>query len=80
MKAALTAVVLGLSLTAFNPLHADEGKKQFSEKQLAQQQRMKDCSAQAKEKGLKGEDRKAHMKDCLSGGAASPEPKKAAKK
>ena len=80
MKAVITAVVLGLSLTALNPLYADEGKKQFSEKQLAQQQRMKDCSAQAKEKGLKGEDRKAHMKDCLSGGDEVAAPKKTAKK
>lgn len=80
MKAALTALVLGLSLTALNPLYADEGKKQFSEKQLAQQKRMKDCSAQAKEKGLKGDARKAHMKDCLSGGSAEPEAKKVVKK
>jgi len=80
MKATITAVVLGLSLTALNPLYADEGKKQFSEKQLAQQQRMKDCSAQAKEKGLKGEDRKAHMKECLSGDAAEAAPKKTARK
>lgn len=81
MNKKVLAAVLGLSLAALNPLYADEGKKQFSEKQLAQQQRMKDCSAQAKEKGLKGDDRKAHMKDCLSGGAAAePEPKKTAKK
>ena len=47
----------------------DEAKpKQFSEKQLAQQQRMKDCSADAKQKQLKGDDRKALMKTCLSGG------------
>lgn len=79
MKAALMAVVLGLSLTALGPLHADEGKKQFSEKQLAQHQRMRDCNADAKGKELKGDDRKAFMKECLSAEAA-PEPKKTSKK
>lgn len=78
----LVAVVF-LSLATLSPLHAEEGKKQFSEKQLAQQQRMKDCSAEAKEKGLKGEDRKAWMKTCLSAGkveaAPAAEPAKPAK-
>jgi hypothetical protein len=31
-----------------------------------QQERMKACSAEAKTKGLKGDERKAFMKDCLS--------------
>ena len=35
--------------------------------QAAQQQKMKDCSAQAKTKGLKGADRKSFMSTCLSG-------------
>lgn len=48
-------------------------KKEFSEKQLAQQQRMKDCSAEAKTKALKGDDRKAFMKTCLSGGSVTAE-------
>lgn len=81
MKSALLAVVLGLSLTALTPLHAEEGKKkEFSEKQLAQHQKMRDCNASAKDKGLKGDARKAHMKDCLSSGGAEPAPKKPAKK
>lgn len=41
---------------------------------------MRDCNATAKEKGLKGDDRKAHMKECLSADGAAPEPKKPAKK
>jgi hypothetical protein len=69
----LVAVVF-LSLATLSPLHAEEGKKQFSEKQLAQQQRMKDCSAEAKEKGLKAEDRKAWMKTCLSAGKVDAAP------
>lgn len=48
-------------------------KKQFSEKQLAQQQRMTDCAADAKEKGLRGDDRVALMKTCLSGGLVTAE-------
>jgi len=35
----------------------------------AQQQKMKDCNAEAKTKALKGDDRKTFMKTCLSGGA-----------
>ena len=31
-----------------------------------QQERMKECNAQAGEKGLKGDERKAFMKQCLS--------------
>ena len=37
------------------------------EKQAAQQSRMKSCNAEAKEKGLKGQERKDFMKTCLSG-------------
>jgi psiF repeat len=36
----------------------------------SQQQKMKSCNADAKSKGLKGADRKAFMKSCLSGSAA----------
>ncbi len=33
----------------------------------AQQQRMKDCNAQAGDKGLKGDERKSFMSSCLQG-------------
>ena len=33
----------------------------------AQQQKMKDCNAVAAQKGLKGEERKTFMSNCLSG-------------
>ena len=36
------------------------------EKKITQQERMKRCNAEAKTKGLKGDERKAFMKDCLS--------------
>lgn len=37
----------------------------------AQQEKMKSCNADAKTKGLKGADRKAFMKSCLSGSASA---------
>jgi len=36
----------------------------------AQQQRMKDCNAQASEKSMKGDERKGFMSKCLRGEAA----------
>jgi hypothetical protein len=36
----------------------------------SQQEKMKTCNEDAKTKGLKGTDRKAFMKECLSGSAA----------
>lgn len=80
MKTTVMAAALFVGLAALNPLHAEEGKKEFSEKQLAQHQKMRDCNAEAKEKDLKGDARKAHMKDCLSADGDAPEPKKPAKK
>lgn len=44
----------------------------------AQQERMKSCNKEAKEKALSGNDRKAFMKTCLSGKSASTTEKKAA--
>ena len=38
----------------------------------AQQEKMKDCNAEAKTKALAGADRKAFMKTCLSGSTAAP--------
>ena len=40
--------------------------KQPSPAQAAQQQKMKDCNAQAKTKGLTGDDRQKFMSQCLS--------------
>ncbi|NTV09598.1 MAG: phosphate starvation-inducible protein PsiF [Zoogloea sp.] len=38
----------------------------------AQQEKMKTCNADAKTKALKGDERKAFMKDCLSAKPAAP--------
>lgn len=42
-------------------------KKEPSEKQKMQQERMKACNAKAGDKGLKGDDRKKFMSGCLKG-------------
>ena len=39
---------------------------QDKDKPTAQQEKMKSCNAQASKKGMKGEERKAFMSDCLS--------------
>jgi len=56
--------VLALALCAL-PVMAQE-TKQPSAAQAAQQQKMKDCNAQAKTKGLTGDDRQKFMSQCLS--------------
>lgn len=87
----LVVILLGIGLLAGQGVGAEEAekpKREFSEKQLAQQQRMRDCSAEAKSQTLAGDERKAFMKTCLSGGkvtaeagtetASAPEAKKTA--
>ncbi len=44
-----------------------KAKKEPTEKQKAQQQKMKDCSKQASEKKLKGDERKKFMSTCMKG-------------
>jgi Ni/Co efflux regulator RcnB len=45
---------------------SDAAKKEPSEKQKAQQARMKDCAGKAGDKKMKGEERKSFMKECMS--------------
>jgi hypothetical protein len=59
---AFVAVNIGLAAAA-----ADVAKKAPSAAQLAQQEKMKSCNKEAKAKALKGDERKAFMKSCLSG-------------
>ena len=40
-------------------------KKEPSEKQKAQQDKMRSCSKEAKDKNMKGDERKGFMKDCM---------------
>ena len=65
----LVAVNIGVAVAA-----TDETKKVPSAAQLEHQDKMKSCNKDAKEKALKGDERKAFMKSCLSGKAGSVEP------
>ena len=57
-------------------LAQDKAKKEPSEKQKAQQERMKDCNAKMGDK--KGDDRKKAMSSCLKGEADGPSDKQKA--
>ena len=46
---------------------ADQEKKAPSPAQLAQQEKMKTCNAEAGKKELKGDERKKFMSECLKG-------------
>ncbi len=50
---------------------ADQEKKAPSPAQLAQQEKMKTCNADAGKKGLKGDERKKFMSECLSSKTAA---------
>lgn len=67
MKHLISVVVFAVaSQFALAPASASEEKTP-----TAQQQRMKDCNAEAGQRGLKGDERKAFMKDCLGGKLAA---------
>jgi Ni/Co efflux regulator RcnB len=65
LMAALCALMLAASPLA---LAQDKPKKEPTEAQKKQQQRMADCNKQAGVKKLEGEARKKFMSSCLSGG------------
>jgi hypothetical protein len=54
----------------------DAPKKEQTAAQKKQQERMKECNAQAADKGLKGDDRKKFMSSCLKPAAKKSSPKK----
>jgi hypothetical protein len=62
----MIAILTCLLLAA--PALAQDKKKEPSEKQKAQQERMKDCNEKAAKKDVKGDDRKKFMSACLKGG------------
>ena len=64
----LAAVLISFALAAGSAFAAEE-KKEASPAQKAQQEKMKACNAKAGDK--KGDERKAFMKECLSGGNAA---------
>jgi len=66
------SIVLALVMLAALAVPAmAQDTKQPSAAQAAQQQKMTDCNAQAKTKGLTGDDRKKFMSTCLSGTPAA---------
>lgn len=55
-----------LAFASSLPAHAAEGDAAAKKAPTAQQTKMKTCNAEAGEKNLKGDERKAFMKQCLS--------------
>ena len=68
MKAMVALVALAFAATG--AIAADKEKKAPSPAQLAQQEKMKTCNAEAGQKALKGEERKKFMSECLGAKAA----------
>ena len=65
---AATLTVFALFAAPAYAQDAPANKKAPTEKQLAQRAKMKNCNVEAKSQSLKGDERKAFMKTCLSGG------------
>ena len=63
MKAVIAIVALAF---AAGGTFASEEKKEPTAAQKAQQEKMKACNKDAGDKKLKGDERKAFMKECLS--------------
>ena len=73
MKFAVALIALALatgSAFAAEETKAAPAKKEPTAAQKAQQDKMKACNTKATDK--KGDERKAFMKECLSGGNAAP--------
>ena len=59
-------VLAALMLSATGVVATEQVKKAPSPAQLAQQEKMKSCNADAGKKALKGDERKKFMSECLS--------------
>jgi len=67
---AALAVIFAVTLAGL-ALAEDSSKKEASPAQKAHRARMSECSKDAKQQGLKGDERKAFMRQCLSDGTAA---------
>lgn len=68
MKKLITALLATLLLAGHQSgALAADAKDSGGKAPTPQQQKMKSCNAEAKQKALKGPERKAFMKSCLSG-------------
>ena len=65
-KISIVLALVMLAAIAVPAMAQDTTTKQPSAAQAAQQQKMKDCNAQATTKNLKGDERKTFMSQCLS--------------
>lgn len=63
-------VLAAFALSTGVAFAADQEKKAPSPAQLAQQEKMKACNAEAGKKELKGDERKKFMSECLGSKAA----------
>ncbi len=77
-RAALLAAATPLLLALGGVAAASAPAAAQSPAQQAQQQRMRDCNAEARRRSLSGEPRKSFMKTCLSRRGAAPGPAPAA--
>ncbi|MDA0189147.1 MAG: PsiF family protein [Proteobacteria bacterium] len=71
MKKTIALLALAFACGSSAVLAADDAKKTPSPAQQAQQDRMKNCNAEAGEKSLKGDERKKFMSECLKGKPAA---------
>jgi hypothetical protein len=76
MKKLIATIACALLAAGSAALAQDKAKKEPTEKQKAQQERMKACNQKAGDKKLEGDARKSYMSACLKG----EEPAAAAKK
>lgn len=67
MKKLIAALGCALLAASSFALAQDKAKKEPSEKQKAQQERMKSCNQKAGDKKLEGDARKSYMSTCLKG-------------
>ena len=78
MKKLIAAICLTLATSPLAMAQDKAAKKEPSEKQKAQQERMKGCNDKAGAKGMKGDDRSKFMSSCLKGEEAGPSDKQKA--
>ena len=68
MLAAAPAFAADKSDTKAGVAASKSAKKEPTEKQKAQQDKMRACSKEAKDKAMKGDQRKTFMSDCMKKG------------
>ena len=67
MRLFVAAVCLAFATTGAWAQDKKDAKKEPTAAQKKQQERMASCNKQAGSKGMKGDDRKKFMSDCLKG-------------